>query len=59
MRTEIPLSHGDLENGKDNHQVSRILFAIKVGDESGQKVMVIVMQILEGFAVVSEQQVQK
>jgi hypothetical protein len=54
MRTKIPLSHGNLQDGKDNHQVSRILLAIKVGDEPGQKVMVIVVQILESFAIVPE-----
>ena len=59
MRTEIPLSHWNLEDGKDDHQVSRVLFAIEVGNESSQKVMVIVVQILESFAVISEQQIQE
>ena len=59
MWTQIPLGHGNLQDGKDNHEVPGVLLSIKVGDESGQEVVIIVVQILESFAIVPEQQVQK
>lgn len=43
MGAKFPLCHWNLENGEDDHQISRILFAVKVGDKSGQEIMVIFM----------------
>lgn len=47
MRAKIPFSHGDLENGKDNHEVSGIFLSVKVGDESSEEIMVVVVKRLE------------
>jgi len=38
--TQAPFRHGDFENGKDDHEVAGIFFAVEVRNEVGNKVVV-------------------
>lgn len=41
--TKLPFGHWHLQDGEDDHEVARVLFAVKIRDERGQEFLIMLV----------------